>query len=404
MDIFTKLGQEIESLWRSNHYDERVFAPLATRALQKAQIHRQIKANDVLDWLLASETLPEQMDIAGMFGEPPVTIYRGRRFTIQVIFWFTASTSIHDHSFSGAFQVLEGSSLHSTYTFHERQRFTAHFLLGDVRLCRAEWLQRGDVTAIDSTLVHCLYHIDAPSASIVVRTNRDAESYPQYEYHPPSIAFDWFYEEPIVKRWLQALSLLIRTKHPEYEARAVKLIKRNDLHTVFLILQQAGRMLRDAACLERLFDAALRHHGSAGENVVAALRTQIFRHKFYKLRNAVREPDLRFFLALLQNLPHRKAIVEMIRRYDPDADPRGRIISWAHALSGVERIGVDFRGDLERVLFEGLLDDCSNEQLLDRLRGQFAPSTVDAQAEAILAHASRMQQTLLKPLFHKDHI
>lgn len=399
MDAFKQFGDDIESKWRATHYDERAFPTLAVEALREAQIHDRICANDVIRWLLGAQSLPEQLDIEAKFGEPPVTVYNGRRFTIQVIFWFTASTSIHAHAFSGAFQVLQGSSLHSVYEFHEKQRYSTHFRMGDLCLRQVERLKRGDLIPIDGRLLHSLYHLDAPSATIVVRTYRDADAFPQYEYHPPSIALDPFYEEVIVKRWLQACSLLIRTKHPDYETHAAEVIRRNDIHTAFLVLQQAVALLDDSQILGRLFDVVRQSHGSVGNELIAALRMQIFRRKFVKLRKDIQDPTLRFFLALLQNLPHRAAIVQMVRKYEPGGDPRKQIISWTYALSGVDRIGVDFSGDFERTLFEALFDDGSDENAFKRLRSVFDSRHVDAQAEAILTQAARMRQTLLQPLF-----
>jgi hypothetical protein len=34
---------------------------------------------------------------------------------IEALFWVDGTTSIHQHSFSGAFQVLAGKSIHSRY-------------------------------------------------------------------------------------------------------------------------------------------------------------------------------------------------------------------------------------------------------------------------------------------------
>jgi hypothetical protein len=44
-------------------------------------------------------------------------VYAGRRFYVEVVFWAEGTTAIHQHSFSGAFQVLVGSSIHTLYGF-----------------------------------------------------------------------------------------------------------------------------------------------------------------------------------------------------------------------------------------------------------------------------------------------
>src|SRR5262245_60676181 len=122
MQIFQELGSTIEDAWRARDYDELAFPDIAARALERRRLHREIDHGDVLRWLLGAPDIPLQEDLAAGFGDPPVSVYRGRRFFIQVIFWLAGSTVIHRHGFSGAFMVLEGSSLHTRYTFTPRRR------------------------------------------------------------------------------------------------------------------------------------------------------------------------------------------------------------------------------------------------------------------------------------------
>jgi hypothetical protein len=399
MRIFDALGVAIESAWRAANYDELAFPAIAAGALREARIPEQIGADDVLRWLLTAESLPQQEDLGARFGEPPLTVHRGRRFQVQVLFWFTSSTSIHRHGFSGAFQVLQGGSLQSRYDFELRRRISSRFLIGDVRLRAAELLGRGDVVEIERDLTHCLFHLEAPSATIVVRTYSEPEAQPQYEYRPPSLAVDPFFEEPLVKRWLQGLELMIRKADPDYAALAADLIARSDLHTGFLVLEQAYHQLGDLERIGPLVEAAERRHGPVIGEITAALYQGLHRSKLARLRADVKEPESRFFLALLQNLPDKGSIYAMVRRRYPGDDPRARVIAWVRELSGVARIGVDFDDDLNGLLFEALLDGCPEAELLERLKAEFDAGQVDAQVDAIRRAAGRMRQTALAPLF-----
>ena len=47
--------------------------------------------------------------------------------------------------FSGAFRVLEGSSIHVRYGFSQDDAITSRLLVGDLRFGGAEFLRRGDV-------------------------------------------------------------------------------------------------------------------------------------------------------------------------------------------------------------------------------------------------------------------
>ena len=117
MELFTKLGAEVEILWRDKNYDEEVFPEIAANALKAANLPAKISAWEVIEWTMGETNLPTQQDLSGKFGDPPITIYNGPRFHIDVYFWLEGTTAIHQHSFCGAFQVLHGSSIHSWYDF-----------------------------------------------------------------------------------------------------------------------------------------------------------------------------------------------------------------------------------------------------------------------------------------------
>src|SRR6185369_4025886 len=120
MQAFTELGNEMEDRWRAMDYDETRFPELAAEALRRACLPEKVSAWDVLAWTLQQSEMPRQMDVHGRFGDPPVTVFVAPRFYIDVYFWFHGTTSMHQHGFCGAFQVLEGSSIHSWYEFETR--------------------------------------------------------------------------------------------------------------------------------------------------------------------------------------------------------------------------------------------------------------------------------------------
>lgn len=399
MRAFEELGRGVEAAWLAAGYDELAFPAIAAAALREARLPERLTADDVLAWLFSTGEHPEQDDLEAKFGEPPITVFRGRRFYVQVLFWLTASTSIHRHAFTGAFQVLEGSSLHSRYTFVTRRRVASQLFLGDVRFHAAELLSRGNVVEITRDLAHGLFHLEAPSATIVIRTFGEPEAQPQLDYRTPSLAIDPFYKEPALTRWLQALDLLHRAASPRYEVFAAELLSRVDLHTSYLVLQHAYRRLDDLDRAAPLLAAAERRHGPAVAELAAALREERRRHRIYKLRTTVRDPDRRFFLALVLNLPDRDAIFAMIRARYPDADPRERVLAWTRALAEVGSLGIDLDDELNLALFTALLDGCAMAEIHERLRAEYGADQVEAQREAIERQVERMRRTALEPLF-----
>jgi hypothetical protein len=398
MRAFEELGRALEARWHDASYDELAFPSIAADALREANIPARVDANDLLAWCLSTTELPEQDDLDGKFGEPPITMYRGRRFFVQVLFWLTSTTCIHRHSFSGAFQVLQGSSLHSRYEFQARRRVSSQLLIGDVRLQSAELLERGDVVPIMRQLAHGLFHLQAPSVTIVVRTFVESEAHPQYRYDPPHIAIDPFFKEQVQTRWLQALEVALRVARPRYEALAVDLVSRADLHTAFLVLRQAYLAI-GAERSAPLLAAAERHHGAVVTELAATLEEDLRRRRISQLRGSVFDAEQRFFLALAQNLPNRDAMYALIRQRHPHDDPRTRVLAWARTLSGVDTIGINLHDELNAHLFEALVDGCSDAQIFEQLRTEYGAEEVERRADSLTRHVSRMKRTVLAPLF-----
>src|SRR5262245_40041467 len=126
MQIFVELGRRIEASWRAENYAESAFPDLAARALSEADLLKHATPCDVIRWLGKESSLPRQLDVDGAFGDPPITLYSGTRFFIDLYFWVDGTTDVHQHSFAGAFQVMAGSSIHSRYSFRKEQEINQH--------------------------------------------------------------------------------------------------------------------------------------------------------------------------------------------------------------------------------------------------------------------------------------
>ena len=135
------LGEAVRAaLGRANH-DERKLPEIAASELAHAALDTDFDLGQVAKFLL--ETQIKQPD--SNFSDLPVVLYRCQDFYIEMLIWVVASTSIHQHAFSGAFRVLAGSSVHTEYEFEERDRISSRLLLGETRLRRTELLRRDDI-------------------------------------------------------------------------------------------------------------------------------------------------------------------------------------------------------------------------------------------------------------------
>lgn len=395
MELFQKLGAEIEALWLEKNYNEEHLPAIAADALKRADLPAKLTAWDVVQWSLGQQELPPQRDLPGNFGDPPITIYSGSRFHIDVYFWFEGTTAIHQHAFCGAFQVLLGSSIHSWYKFECREVVNAFTEIGDMSLKVCEILEVGDVQEIwaGRQYIHSLFHLEQPSATIVVRTDRSPLHLPQFSYEKPSLAIDPFFEQPTTIKKLQMMSALFRAKHPDADRLATDLLESSDLQSSYTILTRLRHLLGSNQ-LEQLFkldgpkarfshflDVVSRRHGAAGEIFAPIFERFDMIDDIVRRRGVVTNPEHRFFMALLMNVDSRERIFSLIKQRFPDADPVEKVLDWTFDLAETRVVGIetsnalgipDF-GEVEMFVLENLLKDKTDDEIV-KIYGEEKPS------------------------------
>jgi hypothetical protein len=355
MELFQQLGIEIDDLWREKDYNEELFPTIAADALRRAGLPAKVSAWDVVDWSLKQTELPRQRDVNAKFADPPMTIYSGPRFHIDVYFWFEGTTATHQHGFCGAFQVLLGSSIHSWHLWECRDAINTFCEIGDISLKVCEILNVGDVQEIQAgkQYIHSLFHLDQPSATIVVRTDRSPLHLPQFSYHKPSIAIDPFFEQETTAKKLQVMSALIRADHADADRWISDWIEASDFHTTFIILfqlrgllksNQLDRMFRPDAARSRFlgfFETAGRVHGKRAEELKAVFEHAEMLDEIVNRRSYVTNPEHRFFMALLLNVDGRDRIFSLIKQRFADDDPVEKVLDWTFDLAQTRVMGVD---------------------------------------------------------------
>src|SRR5579864_4608489 len=305
MEFFQRLGSLTTRLWKERNYNEEDFPAVASRALHELPPDRHVTFADVTKWALTSERLPGQ-DPKATFGQPPLTVYGGRDFYIEVLFWVQGVPAIHQHSFSGAFHVMHGSSLQSLWEFETTEQVAMRLALGRVSLKKAELLRKGETRPIvaGQELIHATFHLDRPSLTVVVRTLGEANKQPQYSYLPPTIAYDPFGEVPSVKRRAQLLRmLLISGKRAEFNEITRHILGTEDAYSVFHFLLSTFELIEDEDERHNLLLAARLKHPKLIEALHLALLRAERTGKLIAIRERVTNSDLQFFLALLLNIP-----------------------------------------------------------------------------------------------------
>ena len=427
MDAVEQLGGAIEREWRRRNYDEAVFPSLAAEKLRRSNVFEKASPWDAVKWALTLDELPRQKDVDARFGDPPVTLFTSSRFNIDLYFWFDGTTSVHQHGFCGAFQVVLGSSIHSVYRFERRHSASVFFEIGDIRLDRVELFELGAIQEITPGrgYIHSLFHLDKPSASLVVRTDRSPLELPQYSYHKPSVAIDpFFFDETLTKK-LQLVTALLRARHPDAEAVITDLLAASDLHTAYEVLRLLRGNLRSGhidklfgleggtAQYDRLFEAARQRHGKLAEAFPAVFAHLEEENEIVMRRSLVANPEHRFFLALLLNVPGRERIFALVKQRFPDVEPLEKVLDWLLELSetrivgsGVNNaLGIDGFDDTDLFLVERLLEGDADDAIGVRINAEYQ----GAKREKILNELDERLKKLrnaviLRPLLAKDPV
>src|SRR6266704_1248214 len=345
MEFFQTLGSLVARLWKERNYNEEDFPEVASRGLSELPPDQYVSFWDVAKWALTCERLPGQADLSAKFGQPPLTVYGGRDFRIEVLFWVQGIPAIHQHSFSGAFHVMHGSSLQSLWEFESTEQVTLRLALGRVSLKKAELLRKGDSRPIvaGKRLIHSTFHLDRPSLTVVVRTLGEANKQPQYSYLPPTIAYDPFAMVPSVQRRTQLLRmLLVSGKHAEYQEIAHHMLGTEDAYSVFQFLFSTFELIEDEDERHNLLLAARWKHPKLIEALHPALLQDERRNKIVQIRERVSNSDLQFFLALLLNITERTAILNLIEQRYPSRNAVTAIVTWVRELSELGVLGIRF--------------------------------------------------------------
>ncbi len=420
--MFRKLWSEVEKRWLEKNYNEEIFPEIAAEALREFDLPSKISVWDVVNWTLGETELPVQRDLAGKFGDPPITIYNSPRFHIDVYFWLEATTAIHQHSFCGAFQVLHGSSIHSNFQFETHERVNFFTALGELSLKRVELLNVGQIREIfaGERFIHSLFHLDYPSATVVIRTHRSDMFLPQFNYYKPSLAIDPFFEDPTTTKKLQTMAMMFRLKHPDADKLLNEFLSTADFQTTFTFLSSARYLLQGNQIeqmfrkensqnrLAEFFAIAEKRHGSLAAYFPKIFAEQQRLSEIVERRNFVSDAEQRFFLALLLNVDGKDKILGLVKERFPEKDARETVLDWIYDLSqtrivntgNTNALGIEDFGDDDLFVLECLLKDFSTDEMKQNLRENYPDDYAEKLAPTLEKRSESLKNaTIFQALF-----
>jgi len=341
--------------------------------------------------------LPQQFDVEGRFGNPPITLYAGPRFFIDIYYWLDGTTSIHQHSFTGAFQVLLGSSIHSRYSFREDHVVNEHFSAGELTLEEVQLLQHKDVRQIRAgrNFIHSLFHLDRPSATITIRTEHTPSAALQYDYRKPYFALDPFFKNPLAVKKLQTIGLLLGTKYKDADSMIGDLVSSSDFHTAYLVLAATYEHLQRNEMdtlfglstgkdrFKEILNRCRSVHGEMTDLVLPTLHEHERQMDIILRRSTITTEAHRFFLALLLNVPNRKKILELVQERYPNQDPVETVLDWVEELGRTRvlgsketnALGMPEFDDTYVFVLECLLEGLDLDQINEKAAAQYPPES-----------------------------
>lgn len=314
---FNELAKRVHASWEKLDFEEKRFHEVATTELSNARLHEKIDPLAPARWAIHNLAIPDQVDPGQRFGEPPITIFRGDRFDIDVYYWLDGTTCIHEHGFCGSFGVLAGSSLHSHYDFKAEKVFNRGLALGKATLRQCEMLEPGDCHPIEAgeDLVHALFHLDRPSVSVVIRTAAKW-ALPQRHFLPPSIAVTSFTSRDEQRR-LHSLRMLARIESPTFFEDLQVILNTCPPDEFVNLLVSLRDFLGHSDNLPVTFYRTIPERVELLREVSACLKEFKRSAKLIELRASTHDAEERFLLALLLNLPTRELLNDFIVRRWP---------------------------------------------------------------------------------------
>lgn len=333
------LGAWVERDWSQSNFEKAAFTDTATRALQEFRPAEHLTAMDVVEWVHGTGSLPQQMDIAARFGNPPVTVFHGRDFHIDVYFWLEGDTDIHQHAFCGAFTVLQGHSLQGIYTFEKGRALHPRLIEGTLRLDSLRLMGPGEIQPLSAgeSFLHSVLHLDHPTVTFLLRTDVPASG-PQHSYRAPGLAYLPlnFCEHPLRRR-IQLIHMmgLVDPARMREQVRA-GLRSADPLTFAHLLFESRALFQDDWQAFADILNDVYPEQQDVLDVLLPVLRDVKRVSRITHVKNVVtRDPELRYLASLLFFCTRRIRFIEAMQQRFPKEEPLEKTCELFSRLSAV---------------------------------------------------------------------
>jgi hypothetical protein len=301
--LLEKVRDHVERAFQKTNFDHDRFAEIAEAALLEADIPRNFRFDfdDLTRWMLQPDHVKPR-DGQRQFSDLPLSVARGTGFFVELLLWTSSTSSIHQHSFSGAFTVAQGSSIHSKFEVETLERVTEGVQLAKGRLASAELLKPGMVRRIHagSRLSHSVFHLDEPTLSIVVRTVFEPWHLPQLTLFPPNYTYApaWLGRDGQVDHLHRALQIMSVIGAPDFMKVALDRFSDLDFGRALHLLAEAFPLFIGPD-LDLVLGRFKEAHGRLADGLPAVAKRYDYEARIRRLRHVTSDADERYAMAAL---------------------------------------------------------------------------------------------------------
>jgi hypothetical protein len=326
LSLLYQVRDMVERAWQKAQFNHDVFADIAEAALIEADFPRSFR----LDWDELTRWILQRGNVHAQNGRPtfsdlPFAIAHGNGgFYVELLTWTNSTSSIHQHSFSGAFTVGHGSSIHSTFNIETLERVTENLQLVRGSLVNSERLEPGLVRRIEPAhkLSHSVFHLDEPTISIVVRTNNEPWHMPQLSLLPPSYTYSpaWAMRDGQIEHLIRTFTLMHKVSAPNLLQIACDRFADLDFVRALHLFVET-RSLWYGPPLDAILARFKAAHGRLAEPLPKVIERFDFEGRIRRIRVIETDPHERFALAVLSVAHSRAQAREVLKQH-----PRGEAL------------------------------------------------------------------------------
>ncbi len=280
-------SQKLEKIIDAN--EDKKLSEIAYYELSKINFSLDFDQQKFIDNFFKQIEIPKQAKVNSQFGEPPFTIYYSEKnnFYVEVYFWEKIHTTVHDHGFQGAFQVIKGKSLESTYSFIKKEAKDNENSIGELTHNKLLILAPGITREIKSGngYIHRVLHLEPSSASLIIRSIKDSYIQKSYLFSQLSTP-SWPKDEIVLK--LRALDWILQKRLIPSTKLIEELLYYGDLWKLLSKYEHARKYFIKLLFLT--FD----------ESTIIKTKNNIY---FDLILNSIEEVDEKIILTVFESLP-----------------------------------------------------------------------------------------------------